>query len=152
MRDIISLIQTYEVIALISEENAKVLAFFVQHAEDGVPEDRIPKWIDGRRIADLHAKKLLERRTVVPPGKEPLYPRGLSAYAIPPAGKDALFEYQRAQDKMREQAAKRRADEDKRIRERLADKRHDWAIAIFSALGGSAITLFIEHVITPLFH
>ena len=72
--------------------------------------------------------------------------------AITPEGEDALFEYQRTQDEMREQAAKRRADEDKRIRERLADKRHDWAIAIFSALGGSAITLFIEHVITPLFH
>ena len=146
---------------MISEENAKVLAFFVQHAEDGVPEDRIPEWIDGRRIADLHAKKLLERRTVVPPGKEPLYPRGLSAYAIPPAGKDALAAFLKDDEqRAREEADKHseKALEDKRWRK---DARRSWvqwtvttiltAASFFAGAIVEMLTGFIEWIVA-LFH
>ena len=135
-------IQTYEVIALISEENAKVLAFFVQHAEDGVPEDRIPEWIDGRRIADLYANKLLERRTVVPPGKEPLYPRGLSAYAIPPVGKDALFEYQRTRQQKAEDKAADNAEKNRMAMERRRDIRRDYVLFALGLLAGWILGCF----------
>ena len=74
-------------------------------------------------------------------GSAEITPQGLIALAK--AEKAKLFE-QRQEDIISEQAAAQRAENERGIRKQ---RRHDWLVAIFSAIIGGLVTLIINKML-----
>lgn len=116
----------------------------------GMPQNELPAGVDWRVPEELARRGLISFSTLVPPNTEPESPLGLWSARLTVTGRDALAEYQRAEYEMSKQDAQRHADKEERRRERVQDRLHEWALAIFSALAGSALTLLVEHFLLPL--
>lgn len=125
---------------------------FLDERPDGVLIEQIPaklcaNWLE---YAFQHG---YARRCMFSHAIDYAHPQGYIAAQITPDGHAALMEEKRRKHVMREKRAQDRAKEEKRIQERREDRRHDWAIAIFGFLSGSAFTLLMEHVLIPfVFH
>ena len=134
---------------MISGETARLLEH-IAGFEHGMPQNGLPNGVNWRVPEELERRGLISFSTLVPPNTEPECPQGMWAARLTTAGRDALAEYQRADHEMRKQDAQRYADKEERRFERAQDRRHDWALAIFSVLAGSALTLFVEHILLLL--
>ena len=125
---------------------------FLDERPDGVLIEQIPaklctNWLE---YAFQHG---YARRCMFSHAIDYAHPRGYIAAQITPDGHCALAKEKRRQHIMRKKRDKERAEEETRIQERIEDRRHDWAIAIFGFLSGSAFTLIVEHVLIPfVFH
>lgn len=131
---------------MLSDETARLLEFIASF-DDGVPQNRFPDWARWRDIDDLERRGLISFSTLLPPNKEPEHPRGLYAAHITTAGRDALFEKQRADNKLIEDAANKRSDEARQTKERKLDFRRSLFIAVISSIASTALALFVEHVL-----
>lgn len=113
----------------------------------GYAADALPDGVDVATVEYLFALHLLDRFTVVPPGRETEFygPCGLLGYRINEAGRERLrLEDQRIQE-LSDQAAQKeeeaRANDAKMKIDRKKQFRHDFAVAAFSI----ALTLLVEH-------
>ena len=127
---------------MLSDETARLLEF-ISSFVDGAPQNQFPTWAAWRDIDDLERRGLISFSTLVPPNKEPEYPRGLYVAHITTAGRDALAEKQRADNEMRNQAAQYEEEKHAHSRERKLDFLRDLIVLLI----GSAITLLVEHVL-----
>ena len=63
---------------------------------------------------------------------------------ITPQGHQALADYERTQDVIRQQRAAQRAEEERRVREKREDRRHSWKVAILGAIVAGTVVLLIS--------
>lgn len=108
----------------------------------------VPVGSDGlsAREADLFSKKLIEPHEMTSHRYEGVLSISAASYHITPAGEDALLEFEKEREKEAEQ--KRQYNEQIALanEDRKKKFKHDWRIAIFSAISGFILGLIVEYL------
>lgn len=101
----------------------------------------LPPEIPTDRVYSLADRELLKKVPYLKPSDDPVVPKiYIEWYTINPAGVDSLSEFRRNDEQQRKDAREKRRDNVKA-----------WIIPCFAAVFASGVTLFVEHVIIPLF-
>lgn len=107
----------------------------VESFDIAMPETCVSSSEEGERLEYLADSGYLVRHTLTPPTS---HSRALIAYHVSPAGKDACEQYAEAERKEQENAAQIKRN-DRR------SKRHDFFVAVISAVVSALMTLLVEH-------
>ena len=138
----------------LSSTCASVLAMFRDSGET-FPADDLPAGVSIATVEYLFALDLLDRITLVAPGKEAEFygPRGLVGYRIKESGREWLRLHEELLQQRDQDAADQRAYEDAKACEERAylnqqtqkQFRHDWRIAAFELIGGFILGAVADH-------
>ncbi len=110
----------------LSSESVRALRFLAD-APYSVAENALPAWLSVDRLSLLVGLGYVQPLTLVPPGKESEFPRGLVGYAITPAGLDALEESERLAQNAAQQAAQKISDQNAAQHREAKKERANWA-------------------------
>ena len=138
----------------LSNTCASVLTMFRDSGET-FPADDLPAGVSIATVEYLFALDLLDRITLVAPGKETEFygPYGLVGYRINETGREWLRLHEELLQQRDQDAADQRAYEDAKCCEERAyldqnakkQFRHDWRISIFEAVSGFILGAVADH-------
>lgn len=141
---------------------------FISDSPDGIAStSAILSFCNDHDLAEYRINELLKADLIAvskysdPPKRNPNDPPIFfltgtpSEFCITPSGKDYLASLDWELEQMRQERAEQNRNIERRAREHLMDKRHNWMVTIVGTAIGAAISsgviLIVEHILIPLF-